>query len=229
MGWLTANQSVLWLAWLKENWTFISAYLLKINFRYPFLFKSATKYIYVTCFSLTIQFSYHFIFCSICYLLKSMYISLHRIMSISSTKFKYRISKLQRQRFNHRSWCDIDMVCLFTCILHIYMLRSLFNFQMYVHVKSQNTFVIWTSSHWLCSRIRGHIYYDASSPWISLTDQLIVQLLQRMKKSLLTVCVIIIINIFHCMPKLPTKKVRIILALISRKTTLRTNVPVIDC
>ena len=52
------------------------------------------------------------------------------------------------------------MVCLFTCILHIYMLRSLFNFQMYVHVESQNTFVIWNSSHWLCSGVHeyGDIY-----------------------------------------------------------------------
>ena len=75
----------------------------KNKLQISFLFKSATKYTYVTCFSLTIQFSYHFIFCSICYLLKSMYISLHRIMSISSTLFKYRISKPQRQRFTHGS------------------------------------------------------------------------------------------------------------------------------
>ena len=63
----------------------------------------------------------------------------------------------------------------------------------------------------------------------AVSEQLIVQLLQRMKKGLLSVCVNTIINIFHCMPKIPTKKVRIIVALISSKNTPSTNIPVIDC
>ena len=40
------------------------------------------------------------------------------------------------------------VVCLFTCILHICMLRSVFNFQM---ESPKYFFFIWNNSHLLCS------------------------------------------------------------------------------
>ena len=78
----------------------------------------------------------------------------------------YRISKPQRQVYSwliirHKYFC---LVCLFSCILHICILRSLFNVQnvctcrkphkppqILFHLEQLSFVVFW------CSRIQGHI------------------------------------------------------------------------